>query len=454
MLKKIILIALFIVLAVTVGSSKALAFINPISSAIKKSEISNSALISVSFKELSTNKPSFEYNEKTPMTPASVQKLVTLLPVLDTLGKDYEFKTQLYKKNNDLFIKLGADPYLTHQDLKSLIRTLGDNKISTAKSFYIDDSVLDCNEWGEGWQWDDDLNPLMPKFSAYNMDRNLITLTISPSVKGAPADISTNVFYPTAFINNVLTGEKNSVKLERKNYISPDVINADGTVASDFVVAIPVNYPRRYFILRLEELLRGQKFSYYGDFNRQKVPTGAALISENKHSLAAAQDDILKKSNNMTAETVFKLAGGKFSKQAGSTEAAVEMLKAYYSKQGINTDNITIVDGSGVSKNNVVTADFMTDVLVGASKKDFFKDFKSHMATPGEGTLTDRMLYFKDNLRAKTGTLSSISAIAGYLTVKSGKTYAFCIMTKDSKSSDSDRKSFEESLLRKAFDEL
>lgn len=459
-----ILIILTFVLAFA-QASEAKFLVNPIDTAIKKSSISNSALIAVSFKDISNSKPAkapkhvFELNADKPMTPASIQKIVTLLPSLNILGDNYEFKTQLYNRaengiNNKIYIKLGADPYLTTADLKGMIKTLNDEKIYTAKAIYIDDSILDSNEWGEGWQWDDDMNPLMPKFSSYNIDKNIITVNICPTVPGAPADISTDVFYPTAFVNNVVTGDKNNVKLERKNYISPDVINADGTIASAMDIKIPVNYPRRYFILRLEEILRGQKFSYYGDYTRLKLPKDSHLITEIKHPISQAVDDILKNSNNMVAETVFKLAGGKYAKETGSTEASIEMFNEYYKNLGVNTDNIKIVDGSGVSKNNLMTANFMTDALVKAAKSTFYEAFKSHMASPGEGTLTDRMLYFKDNLRAKTGTLSDTSAITGYFTAKSGKTYAFCIMVKDSKSKSADKKTFEEYLLREAYEQL
>ena len=58
------------------------------------------------------------------------------------------------------------------------------------------------------------------------------------------------------------------------------------------------------------------------------------------------------------------------------------------------------------------------------------------------------MLYFKDNLRAKTGTLSDTSAIAGYITTKKGKTYAFDIMIKDAKTSSNEKKNIEEQILR------
>lgn len=454
------LIFILITLVIFNTQAKAMIFESPVESALKKSNVPKSALISVSFKEINTGKKVIEQNENVPMQPASIQKITTILPSVNTLSEDYEFKTQLYKSGaNSLYLKLGADPFLTKRDLNDMIKSLRNYKISAVKTFNIDDSVLDSNEWGEGWQWDDDLNPLIPKFGAYNLDNNLFTVNILPSAPGAPADISTEVFYPTAFINNVTTGGKNDVKLSRKNYISPDVINADGTVTSDMAIQIPVNYPRRYFILRLEDSLRKQKVSYYGNFDRLKLPAkNIYLISEIKHPLGSAEDSILKNSNNMVAETVFKLAGGKFSgsldsNSMGTTESAIQMFDDYYKKLGICTEDIKIVDGSGVSKNNLLTADFITEVLLKSALDDKF-NLKSHMASPGEGTLTDRMLYFKDNLKAKTGTLTNISSIAGYLTAKSGKTYAFCIMINDPKSKSADKKAFEEYLLREAFDSL
>lgn len=448
------LLSLLFMLVSFIGVANAKSFCHSLNSAINKSEISNSALISVSFKDVSNSKTAFELNSKSPMTPASIQKIVTILPSIDTLGKDYEFKTQFYKsKDNTLYLKLGADPYLTTADLKGMVRVLNASKISAPKNLYIDDSIVDSNEWGEGWQWDDDLNPLIPKFGAYNLDRNLVKINICPTTTGAPAEISTEIFYPTAFINNVVTSDKTDIKLQRKNYISPDVINADGTVSYDYSVQIPVNYPRRYFILRLDELFRKQKISYYGDYSRLKLPKNVTLVAEVKHPISTAEDEILKNSNNMIAETVFKVAGGKYKNEAGSDDTSSAMLNDYYKKLGVSTDNVKIVDGSGLSKNNLLTADFMTDVLAKAYK-DKNVDLKSHMASPGEGTLTDRMLYFKDNLKAKTGTLTNVSTIAGYLTAKNGKTYAFCIMVNDPKSKSADKKTFEEYVLRNAYDSL
>ena len=70
---------------------------------------------------------------------------------------------------------------------------------------------------------------------------------------------------------------------------------------------------------------------------------------------------------------------------------------------------------------------------------------------PGEGTLVQRMLPLKDSLKAKTGTLSNVSSIAGYLKTKRKHDYAFCIMQNDVKLSESDKKTLEDYIIREMY---
>ena len=151
-------------------------------------------------------------------------------------------------------------------------------------------------------------------------------------------------------------------------------------------------------------------------------------------------------SNNMAAESLFKIAGGHYAKTTGSAQNAVEMLFAYLDKIGLNSSDIKVVDGSGVSKNNLATSDFMTSFLTAQYK--ISPDYPKMFAPAGEGTLTNRMLYFGDKLRAKTGTLSDVSAITGYITTVKGKVLAFNIMINDAKSKPSEKKMLEEYILR------
>ena len=417
---------------------------------IAQSNINKSA-VSVSVKDTTTGKVVYRLNDKQPTMPASTLKLITLGASLDTLGYDYEFSTKLYKTtNNDLYLKLGADPFLTSGGLNTLMeKAVKEKKITSPKIIYIDDYIFDKTEWGEGWQWDDDLNPLMPKFSSYNIDKNLLSIIISPTNPGSPAQIYTNKFYPITFMNLVTTGTANDIELNRNNSIAPNILNISGTINKQITEEIPINNPKRYFILRLEDAIQSAKMDYYGGFPQKKTPTtNVYLVAEIKHPISQAIKAILMDSNNFVAETVFKLAGAKFVNNTGSLQHSQEMLNAYFNKIGIDAQDIKIVDGSGVSKNNIITANFMTDYLVKQFKNE---TLKNSMPTAGEGTLKNRMLYFKDNLRAKTGTLSDVSSIAGYITSRSGKTYAFDIMINDPKTKSNDKKSLEEYIIRDIY---
>ena len=424
-------------------------FASSINKTISQSGINKSA-ISISVKDVKTGKAVYELNSKQPSMPASTLKLITLSASLDTLGNDYEFSTKLYKTtNNDLYLKLGADPFLISANLKSMMKTAKEKNIVSPKNIYIDDYILDDTEWGEGWQWDDDLNPLMPKFSSYNIDKNLLGIEVNPTRLNSPAEIYTSKFYPTTFMNLVTTGKENKISIKRNNAISPNMLTVEGVVAKQITQYVPVNNPKKYFVLRLEDVIRSCKLDYYGKFLQKKTPAqNVYLVAETTHPIQNAIPEILKNSNNFVAETVFKVAGGKYVNNTGSLGNSQKMLQNYLEKLGLNTDDIKIVDGSGVSKNNIVTSDFMTEFLL---KRYENEEFIKNMATSGEGTLSNRMLYFKDNLRAKTGTLSDVSSIAGYLTSRNGKTYAFDIIINDPKSKSSEKKSLEEYILRDVY---
>lgn len=437
------LLNLFIALLLTASAVNAAS----IDKALSESDI-NTGAVSISVRDTETGKVLYELNSKKPVNPASTLKILTLTASLDELGKDYEFSTDLYQnKENELFIKLGADPFLKAGDLRKLLNTAKTKNIVEPKAIYIDDTIVDKTEWGEGWQWDDDLNPLMPKFGAYNIDENLLTITVVPTAKGAPAEIKLDVFYPTTFMNLVTTGDSSEIKISRTNNIAPDVLTIEGTVKNQIKQEIPVNHLKRYFRLRLEDAIRAEKIEYYGAFAEKELPSGnISLIETIKHPIEDAVSEIMLNSNNMAAESLFKIAGGHYAQTTGSAQNAVEMLFAYLDKIGLNSSDIKVVDGSGVSKNNLATSDFMTSFLTAQYK--ISPDYPKMFAPAGEGTLTNRMLYFGDKLRAKTGTLSDVSAITGYITTVKGKVLAFNIMINDAKSKPSEKKMLEEYILR------
>lgn len=413
----------------------------------------NKSAVSVVVKNISTKDTVYSLNARTPMHPASTLKLVTTAASVDTLGADYTFKTSLYKStNNDLYFKLSGDPLLSSKNLDKMVKTARDKKI-TPKNVYVDDSAFDKVEWGEGWQWDDALNPLMPKFSVYNLNKNLLKIDALPTTNGMPATVSIKPNYPITYMNYATTNltQTSWMKAEKNPEIA-NTINILGNVSKAATIYIPLNNPKLNFMLRLADVFKDSKIEYFGKFTNAKLPkTNVYLVDEVQHGILPMLGLIIKNSDNLVAESLFKAAGAEWAEAQGSFENSKKMLDAYFEKLGIDAQDIRIVDGSGVSKNNLMTADFMANFLVYLSEQDGFENIEMLLPTPSEGTLKNRMLYFKDNLRAKTGTLADTSAIAGYITSKRGKTYAFDIMINDAKTSSADKKNIEEQILRSLY---
>ena len=439
-MKKLLTIITMLALTLSVNAK---AVKRDFSSVINESGIEKNA-ISVSIRDLNSGKPVYELNEKMLMHPASVQKVLTLIPAIDALGDDYEFSTKIYKRSeNSYIIKLGADPYLSSNDLKTLVNNVDLN----TKKIYIDDSILEKKDWGEGWQWDDDMNVLMPRFNSYNLDRNLIKITVMPTSNGQTATIINPSKYPIVFFNHVVTGNQSSVKVSRDNSVSANTLLLEGTVNKPVTLYVPTNNLKRYFNIKLTNALGDKKVYLKENFIVDKVNTSDVELAQITHPISQAIDDVLKNSNNMIAETVAKLAGGKTYNDKGTDINGIKVFNAYCQKIGIDNSKIRLKDASGVSKNNLVTTDFISEYLV----KNKNSEILEHLPTPGQGTLTHRMLPIKENLRAKTGTLSDTSSIAGFLTSKNGNKYAFAIIINDTTATIPDMKTLEDYLIREAY---
>ncbi len=414
------------------------------SNVLKESGVDTES-IAISIKNANSGKLVYSLNDKILISPASVQKALTMPVIAETLGSDYEFSTELYSRGNDAYLlKLGADPYLTSKELKQLINQVNID----AKKMYIDDSILDSKTWGEGWQWDDDMNVLMPKFGAYNLDKNLIKLTIMPPQNGQPATIINPSKYPLVFFNNITKGDKTKLDIHRDSAISENTIVLSGTVARPTTVYVPVNNIKRYFELQTKIALENKKVYLKSGIVSGKKNESDTVKAKITRGIEPAISDVLKNSNNMVAETMFKLAGGKYCNlETGTDSSGIKMFNDYCVKHKIDNSRIRIVDGSGVSKNNLVSTNFVTDfLLVNKNNKIMEK-----LPTSGEGTLTHRLLPLKDKIKAKTGTHCDISSIAGYLTSKNGNKYVFCIINNDMKLSTSDKKALEDYILREAY---
>ena len=126
------------------------------------------------------------------------------------------------------------------------------------------------------------------------------------------------------------------------------------------------------------------------------------------------------------------------------------MFKKYYGDLK-TTNDIVIVDACGISRNDLITADWTTDALNKIYKDKEFDKFAILLPKPMEGTLRDRLINISLRLRAKTGTASGISSIAGYIDSKNNKKYTFAIFIQNHNQSPENVKKLEDDLINEIY---
>ncbi len=400
---------------------------------LKKSNLDETATVAISIKNADNNNIIYEQNQNKLLHPASTLKLFTTYASLDTLGYDYFFKTQFYKDNeNNLYIKLGADPLLTTAQLKQAFAELKKQGCTNFKNLYFDDSIIDKKEFSQGWMWDDDTSPYTPKVSSYNLDGNVLRVNL---IKNSGDFLSAEVksTYPISVISNVKSGAKyDYLEVNRYNWSNPNVVELYGNITSPRKVNIPISSMRRYYIYNLQKILEDNRINIINTkYVSKLVPENALLLTEISNPITDVIQPILHNSNNLMSESVYKIAAGKKYSATGSDELAAVMFKDFYNKNGIETDKIVIKDGCGVSRNNLFSADWMSSALNKLYKMEDFEQFKDNMAQSGDGTLNNRLYDLRGEVWLKTGSLANISTIAGYVKSQDGHTYSVVILTQN-----------------------
>lgn len=391
---------------------------------VKGSNLNKAATIAVSVKNAKTGEVEYEYNQDKLLHPASVLKLVTLPVSLDALTPDYKYETKFaLDKNNNLYIKLSADPSLNSTQLKQAVISIPKKELN---NLYIDDKVLDRYEWGIGWMWDDETNPRMAKVSPYNLNQNILNVKVSPTAPKQQAQITPLAAGTATVMNMVTTGSKNELFVYRQNSISPNIVYLYGTVLTPQLVKIPIGNPERFFLTNLTGQLKARNISH-APAQIAIYPSNAKTFYTIQNSITPFLPKILKDSDNFYAETLFKTAGGVKAKGQGTFDNSLKMFENYYKHLGLDASKVVLADGSGVSRNNLFSTDWISEALFKIQKDKNFALIKENMAYPTTGTMKNRLENYADKFRAKTGTLSNTSTIAGYLTDKNGEEHIVTI---------------------------
>ncbi len=439
-------IALILVFSLKCPAQAESSLKNSIDRAISENVLSKTAVISVSVRDAKSAKEVYEKDGDLLLHPASTLKAFTTPVMLKYLGAYNEIKTGLYKYKDNFYLKLCGDPLLAEEDLYGLFQKLKINAIENP--LFIDDSAIDNIFWGTGWMWDDESNPYMPKYSSYNLDNNVVRIKVTAGRKNSAPVVMIKPYFPVKIINTAVSSNKNNLSIERRPWLDPEAIYISGKVASAVQKTIPVANPEKFFIYRLKQVIKAAGIDFSGNIQKAKVPADAVLAGKITHSVADEVSYINKKSNNLAAETLLKLAGGKFSGFGGTTQNGLKAFRQFYSDLEIDTAGLFIVDASGVSHNNLIQAGWMSFALSKLYNQPEFEVYEKTLASSGsDGTLNNRFRNLAGKLRAKTGTLAGVSGITGYLKADSGKIYSFAILIQNYKGNPLPAKKLENKII-------
>jgi len=404
---------------------------------ILKDEFFETCLVAIQVEDLTLNKTIYKKNEKLLLRPASNMKVITSSAGLLYLGPDYEFKTDLYYDGNisndtlygNLYVAGGCDPDFTTFDLYTFVNAIRNLNVSVIKgNIYGDVSFKDSLFWGKGWMWDDDPSSDAPYLSALNINDNCVELNYDSREKTYSVNPKTKyVNVKRIECDDELIIDRNW--LDRKN----EIVIKGKDDKKKYSVKLNVQTPELYFLTLFSEVLDSNQINVLGNCEIKKTNDNPIFLTSASRKYSDVIVNLNKESDNLSAEmTLFALAEKYYGKPA-NTKNGIKVISKMIDDIGLLSKNYRLVDGSGVSHYNVVSAELLVSILkyFYKNKPELFLILYNSFSIGGlDGTLEHRMenKLVKENVHAKTGTLTGVSSLTGYLTNSKKHVIAFSII--------------------------
>lgn len=412
------------------------------------SDFFKSSQAGISVYDLTANKPLLEHNEKLLLRPASNQKILTTAAGYLFLGEDYKFKTSVYQTgevkdsicNGDIYIVGGLDPDFSSHDLDSLVSEIKHYGIKEIRgNLYGDVSAMDSLFWGNGWMWDDDPEPFAAYLTPLNINKNSIQIVYEPGEIGKEAIIE--LIPKTKFFqikNSSLTIDtgKTTIRITRDWINRNNIILVNGNITRTSkrdTISLSVFNPTFYCLNLMKESIEQNGISFKGKVDTLKLPSDTKKIFSFERNIEPVITNTNKISDNLSAEMILRTLALYSSNKTPTAAKGIRLIDSLITLAGLNPKNYRLVDGSGLSNYNLLSAELLTEMLkyYYFKKTDLFPIFLSSFPISGiDGTLRNRMkesIVFK-RVHGKTGSLSGVSNLSGYLESKNGHMIAFSIL--------------------------
>ena len=396
----------------------------------------------------------FALNAGTLLVPASTVKLVSLASAAEAVGWDFRYSTAVRADGpivdgvlkGDLVVTGSGDPSMGARggfdasDWAAAVKRSGIHRIDGR--VIGDDNALEEPRPQLAWAWDDLGYTTGVLFGALNLAENRMEVAIAAAaVPGGPTTLTVEPYAAYRPLDNrTITGPSDSMPL-----VWPE--QRPGVPFLTIAGSIPAGSPPRrlqvsagnptfWFASVLRNALLTAGIEVAGEaFDVDDLPerpdwTGAIVVHGNvSTTLAEIAQPMLKESINLYGEAVLRLNAPKG--VFPTNDAALDGLRARMRAWGIPDDAWQIVDGSGLSRRNAVAPEVFVAVLQRMYDPSGRSPWMSALPVAGrDGTLETRMrgTAAEANVRAKTGTMSNVRSLAGYVRTRDGETLAFAIM--------------------------
>lgn len=389
--------------------------------------------------------------------PASNVKLFSSTAALELLGPDYRFRTQLLtdgtrdgsRLTGDLFIRGGGDPTMLAGDYRSLAARLAASGVQVVDGDLVaDDTFFDDVRLGNSWSWDDEPYYYSAQTSALTVapntdyDSGTVIVRVRPGAAGGRPEI---VLQPrTSYlrvVNRAVTGPAGSddtISVVRRH--GRNVIDVTGSIpagSAEYLDWATVWEPTGYAADVFRRALAGQGIRVTGAIRYAGTPTDARpLVGHDSMTVGRMLTPFLKLSNNMHAEALVKTVGAETADE-GSWDAGLAAMTEALAGLGVRDDTMRLVDGSGLSRRNLVPPGQLVRLLMAARGEPWFPAWYDALPVAGAsarlvgGTLRYRMggTAAAFNLHAKTGSLTGVSALSGYVTDADDELLVFSVVS-------------------------
>ncbi len=412
----------------------------------------------------------YQLNAGKLMMPASGMKIVTLAGAAEVMSWDRRFTTTLETNGRvegsvlqgDLVVRGGGDPTINTRSGRgaavfgawvAAVREAGILEINGR--IIGDDRLFDDEGIGGGWAWDYLQYGYAAPVGALQYNESVAELTVtSGAAVGEPAVLRFPPGTGLALWNRTVTGASDVPEtIDYRRHLDRPVLEVTGTVplaapspdpaappTRTVVRQVAVINPTIFFAQSLKDALSAAGIRVTGDaLDVDDVPLTNAAPAVERRVLATTESPplrdiaavLMKASHNLYAETCLKAAGASMS-GIGTTAAGRAAILSALRRWNLDERSLVLADGSGLSRYNYVTAALLTDILERMYTDPKHREaFSASLAVAGrDGTVSTRLRRTRaeGNATVKTGSISNVRSLSGYLRTRDGEMLAFSIL--------------------------